>query len=916
MFLLTIFLLGSLININLVVADTNKYVESVYISTGDSHFLGGSLPVDSPASIEASFDMLKNVFGVQRIYWRGLQEAAWKEVMVLRQENFRSTSFHNWSHYLLEKYDLERLAVRTAHDMGMELWGVGTLGDWGATADTPAFTQFPQACEAGFRIKHPEWVPTDKYGYRHQGGPVELAYPDARKTLVDLHSRLTKEAGYDGIIFLSYVENFSLRFQDEFGFNKPIVDEFRRLYGINIRQQNFTRYASRTDWYQLRGKYLTKYLQELRASLPDGVKLGMFVNPRTPHMPGLWATLPHTYFTYGKVYFDLETWVQDDIVDFLAVYGGSSRAIQAKTVADCLWMTRDTNAKISFVTTGLNDPVWKPFYDRGLGAIYVAGEDQDYLLRSNIPEQTIKALKTGTLYEQMRFLSQIIKGTSTASVKDVLPFVQNKNMLMRRLAIFALAHLHDKSALPAIESALLDSENGVRCKAMQALRLMNRPESTAVIIESLAKFGNHPLEEMARDTIPSLRPFPRQELTLAALNNKSASVRRTILRAFGRVGATTNDITFLKQAMHDSDAYARAAAIRTMGTVKNSTETIMILIKELNNPDVAMSNRAVDALETVIKRSDRKTLNLRPQILKAIAQLFMKMGDNCKRDDKDWGYRSAGNALLAFGREGESVLRKFMNQDKDRRLAELAWRVLYFREKKGENHFNIISEKENEEAYKMRPAWLKTNEVIRITQDFEHDGIFGGNVDGAVGNVQRRSARWNHFGSKGPMLWTNISYSGKRCVRLIRGGNGLNGWVMEDNGPDPDSDYELRLWVYRESQGSFVIKTRNGATRMDETSVLISNDGSILLFDKSKKNNWVSAHLTISEQTWTHLIIRANRVCKTFQVKLVSTDGKESTSTLKVPLDIVEKINEISFYPQNPIDAACCLDNIELIELR
>ncbi|MBM3892687.1 MAG: hypothetical protein FJ388_26510, partial [Verrucomicrobia bacterium] len=32
-----------------------------YISTGDNHWLGSSLPIDSPASIEASFDLLKQI---------------------------------------------------------------------------------------------------------------------------------------------------------------------------------------------------------------------------------------------------------------------------------------------------------------------------------------------------------------------------------------------------------------------------------------------------------------------------------------------------------------------------------------------------------------------------------------------------------------------------------------------------------------------------------------------------------------------------------------------------------------------------------------------------------------------------------------------------------------------------------------
>ena len=51
-------------------AANKQPVLDCYISTGDNHWLGDSLPVDSKAGIEASFDLLKRL-GVRRVYWRG-----------------------------------------------------------------------------------------------------------------------------------------------------------------------------------------------------------------------------------------------------------------------------------------------------------------------------------------------------------------------------------------------------------------------------------------------------------------------------------------------------------------------------------------------------------------------------------------------------------------------------------------------------------------------------------------------------------------------------------------------------------------------------------------------------------------------------------------------------------------------------
>jgi hypothetical protein len=127
----------------------------VYISTGDHHWLASALPVDSPASIAASFDMLRAV-GVRRIYWRGLQEAAMLATAHVREESFRYTTFLRWSRHLVEDLDIERLAVEAAHERGMELWGVGTLGDWGCTADTPGFGDYPWFWESTLRLEHPE----------------------------------------------------------------------------------------------------------------------------------------------------------------------------------------------------------------------------------------------------------------------------------------------------------------------------------------------------------------------------------------------------------------------------------------------------------------------------------------------------------------------------------------------------------------------------------------------------------------------------------------------------------------------------------------------------------------------------------------------------------------------------------------
>ena len=377
-----------------------------YISTGDNDWAGELLPIDSKASIEASFELLARL-GVRRVYWRGLQDATWNEVAQVREENCRYASWWRWYRHYYAEMDPDRTAAAAAKRQGMEFWGVGTLADWGSAADTPCYG-IPNDAESVMRLKHPEWVPVDRSGLLKQAGPIEFAYPEARKALVDLHLKYARRDGYDGIIFLTYVENFGMRFQDEFGFNEPIVREFKRRTGVDLRTQPFTRAASRHDWYALRGEYLTLYLRELKQRLRgQGKQLGIFINPQEPYFTQPW---PELMLTAGHIYCDLETWVRDGIVDQMVVYGSCQPAIQDRAVDNCLWLTRATPCKVSPLAQGPFDGRWKRYRDAGVSIVMSIGPEEAYLDRNMIPEQPLAALRSEDPLLRMRVLAEIIYG--------------------------------------------------------------------------------------------------------------------------------------------------------------------------------------------------------------------------------------------------------------------------------------------------------------------------------------------------------------------------------------------------------------------------------------------------------------------------------------------------------------------------
>jgi hypothetical protein len=93
---------------------------------------------------------------------------------------------------------------------------------------------------------------------------------------------------------------------------------------------------------------------------------------------------------------------------------------------------------------------------------------------------------------------------------------------------------------------------------------------------------------------------------------------------------------------------------------------------------------------------------MKPQVLNALAALFKKFGEGCSRPDAQWGFRPVGNALLALGPGGEAALTTFMSQTADKRLADLAWRVLWLRQKPAE--LCPVTEQQDADAFAKHPA--------------------------------------------------------------------------------------------------------------------------------------------------------------------------------------------------------------------
>ena len=673
-------------------------VIDVYVSTGDNHFLGSSLPIDSPASIAATFDFFKEVNHARRVYWRGLEEASWVSTMHARPENCRYYSLWEWLQQLYAGETPDQLAVKAARARGLEIWGMGSLWDWGAAADTPGFGDYPFCYESRLRLAHPEWVPVDKHGGRRQGGPIELAYPEARRALVDLTVRETLKAGYDGICFLTYVENYSLRFADEFGYSEPIVRDFQQRHKIDLRTEPFRRGASREDWLRLRGSYVTAFLRELKAALdPHRIKLGMVINSNEPRQPQSW-NVPELVTTAGSQLMDIDTWVRDGLVDALIIYGNNSGQSQLKTLDDLRFLARGTKTEVSVITSGPFRDTWKPYQAEGVPTVLAVSDDVQHLERGFVPEQTAEGLRSPEVALRWRTLQQGVSGGLVLDAAALGEAARSSNLIERRLALQALGRVKGGDLAPLL-AGLQDPENGVRCVAALALGERREPAACPALLRAIAEHDNHMLRECVIIALRRLQPLPVAELSEVASRSPNPRLREVAMRAL-LVHATPDLLPVFRAGLQDSARYPRYVAAEALGSLPKSGEAVEVLLGALDHADPVVSNRAAASLGKIAAARRPETQTRQAQVLAALLAVFRRHADPA-RSDADWGWRSVGNAILEFGDDGAAALRQIRDESGDARLAELAWRVVDLTQRP--NTFSAVTEEQNEATMRRRP---------------------------------------------------------------------------------------------------------------------------------------------------------------------------------------------------------------------
>ena len=272
-------------------------------------------------SIEASMAKLKEK-GASVIYWRLMWDGAPDDEIekysfrVQAEKDALRRQFVN-TPYAWDPHEL-RWPVAVAHKLGMKIYawivpynmgsppGAYTeLGIKPALVHYPAVTitetQFPWMYS--YLRKNPQYQLVDRTGKRYHYGVLEWGYPEARRYWTNIVQDIVGRYDVDGVYIDTRTECMAPDFADQFGFNDPVVDEYKRRHGVDIRTEDF----DLEKWRALRGEYLTQLLRECSALIHAKGKLLSMGTARGDYVG----------FPLGNMKLEWKKWITERIIDEL-----------------------------------------------------------------------------------------------------------------------------------------------------------------------------------------------------------------------------------------------------------------------------------------------------------------------------------------------------------------------------------------------------------------------------------------------------------------------------------------------------------------------------------------------------------------------------------------------------------------------
>ena len=693
-----------------------------YCSAGDVLWITNVEPIDNPEAMDAMLTWMTKTYGISRFYWRAIHE-----LTTFRVDGFIPESL-DWHKYLVDLkklYDVDKTFVQLAHKHGMQAIMYLGLYEHGLSPESTSDYFF----EDYLRIKYPQYCDIDRFGERRAPGMFSLAYPEARKLLIDSYIKEMEHCGYDGVSFYTYVENTGTRFEHEFGFEQPVVDRFNEKYpDVDLRAGNLT--PEQADyWYECRGHFTTQFLRELRKELqPRNKRIGMIMGAQELDLCQIWGDSPIR--GTGKIKMDYRTWIKERLVDELWVNLGTVEE-QQKALDVLIPLCRGTGIELTVRAVNPLDPVWDAYRKNGVTTVAAISWARNGIESYTGKVETPQGLNSRRWMVRAQALRDIASGKITAPAAQVAKMANDPHLLVRRNACNAMATLikaGNTELFPVLEKLLFDRNRSVRIGAVTALGKVNRPESVDALFRAVE---NDPSFQVQFNSVMAIGAAGAagnaQEIAnkaYAALKSEHPAVRKSAIHALYRMIKLKADISademfsaiypFMVNESEVFEVRTRAMeqvlSIRHLLTPENFAKSVDLLCQMIESePNLRLQLKAAYCIQNYATGiTDQARRN---RCLTALKNMFVQYGDASTRPDMAWGWRHVGNSLRAFGNPGKAFLHQKLKETNDKFLAYWAYQVLYEvqdkpRKTKG---FSLIDEAtaiENHKKYAPEfPGW-------------------------------------------------------------------------------------------------------------------------------------------------------------------------------------------------------------------
>lgn len=285
------------------------------VSWGDHLVFGeGDGKLDTPELLDSAINRWKENLDAGTILWR--ENRSRQDDYVFAAEGYEYAAK---VHKNLPDFDDFEISVSLSHNHGLKNYLYVTLNDHGWPLPEEKIRKISyhnewHAKDISFQTRfshdNPNYVLEDRMGNK-QWGVLCLAYPEVRQYLQNQYIQLLQDYNFDGLFICTRSQSKPSDFADQFGFNEPIVEEFKSKFGKNILEDDFDLQL----WRDLQGEYLTIFLSELNKKLVEidhslgiGCSRGEVLGPPLSNVTLNWRK-----------------WVDENLIDFLAIDQSSSK---------------------------------------------------------------------------------------------------------------------------------------------------------------------------------------------------------------------------------------------------------------------------------------------------------------------------------------------------------------------------------------------------------------------------------------------------------------------------------------------------------------------------------------------------------------------------------------------------------------